>query len=208
MLFRSYLHKKACEKWLPKEVVYRKKKGFANPVEDWFRDRMRPFVEECLLSRDSSMALYFDQINFNLNYAQPISNTKKTENDSGHRKFHDLATNKLQGTVSYFPAMNLPYVTRDNLELTFGLQVNTFGNNEDHHIRSAGVGPVFGLAVMPWQNVEVNVVKASFDNRSRYKVDSGIRYFFARTNSTLKELRRKYLETDPPVAGYTKAHSD
>ena len=57
----KYLHKKACEKWLPKEVVYRKKKGFANPVEDWFRDRMRPFVEECLLSKDSSMALYFDQ---------------------------------------------------------------------------------------------------------------------------------------------------
>jgi asparagine synthase (glutamine-hydrolysing) len=57
----KYLHKKACEKWLPKEVVHRKKKGFANPVEDWFRDRMKPFVEECLLSKDSSMALYFDQ---------------------------------------------------------------------------------------------------------------------------------------------------
>lgn len=57
----KYLHKKACEKWLPKQIVYRKKKGFANPIEDWFRVRMRPFVEECLLSRDSSMALYFDQ---------------------------------------------------------------------------------------------------------------------------------------------------
>jgi asparagine synthase (glutamine-hydrolysing) len=57
----KYLHKKACEKWLPKEVIYRPKKGFANPVEDWFRGRMRPFVEECLLSRDSSMARYFDQ---------------------------------------------------------------------------------------------------------------------------------------------------
>ena len=38
----KYLHKKALEKWLPKECVWRKKKGFANPVEHWFRTRMRP----------------------------------------------------------------------------------------------------------------------------------------------------------------------
>jgi asparagine synthase (glutamine-hydrolysing) len=57
----KYLHKKAMEKWLPKEVVYRKKKGFANPVEDWFRTKMRPFVEEALLSSDSAVGRYFDQ---------------------------------------------------------------------------------------------------------------------------------------------------
>jgi asparagine synthase (glutamine-hydrolysing) len=57
----KYLHKKATLKWLPKEIVYRKKKGFANPIENWFRVGMRPFVEECLLGPDSSMARYFDQ---------------------------------------------------------------------------------------------------------------------------------------------------
>jgi len=57
----KYLHKKAAEKWLPRDIVYRKKKGFANPIEDWFRVRMRPFVEDCLLSPDSAMARYFDQ---------------------------------------------------------------------------------------------------------------------------------------------------
>lgn len=57
----KYLHKRALEKWLPKEVVWRKKKGFANPVEHWFRDRMRPFVEECLLAPDSAAARFFDQ---------------------------------------------------------------------------------------------------------------------------------------------------
>ena len=57
----KYLHKRALEKWLPKDVVWRKKKGFANPVEHWFRDRMRPFVEECLLARDSAVAQFFDQ---------------------------------------------------------------------------------------------------------------------------------------------------
>jgi asparagine synthase (glutamine-hydrolysing) len=57
----KYLHKKALEKWLPKEVVYRKKKGFANPVENWFRSTMRPFVEECLLASDSVVGRFFDQ---------------------------------------------------------------------------------------------------------------------------------------------------
>jgi len=57
----KHLHKKGCLKWLPKEIVYRKKKGFANPIAQWFRVGMRPFVEECLLSPDSFTARYFDQ---------------------------------------------------------------------------------------------------------------------------------------------------
>jgi asparagine synthase (glutamine-hydrolysing) len=57
----KYLHKRALEKWLPKEVVWRKKKGFANPVEHWFRNRMRPFVESCLLEPGSATGRYFDQ---------------------------------------------------------------------------------------------------------------------------------------------------
>ncbi len=57
----KYLHKRALEKWLPKDVVWRKKRGFANPVEHWFRVQMRPFVEECLLSGDSASRQYFDQ---------------------------------------------------------------------------------------------------------------------------------------------------
>jgi asparagine synthase (glutamine-hydrolysing) len=57
----KYLHKKAAEKWLPKEIVYRKKKGFANPVGDWLRTSMKPFVHESLLSSDSAAAKYFDQ---------------------------------------------------------------------------------------------------------------------------------------------------
>ncbi len=57
----KYLHKKAMLKWLPKHVVYRKKKGFANPVDTWFRTSMRPFVSESLLAAESAVAQYFDQ---------------------------------------------------------------------------------------------------------------------------------------------------
>jgi asparagine synthase (glutamine-hydrolysing) len=57
----KYLHKKALEKWLPKEVVYRKKKGFANPIGRWFRTRMRSAVEDYLLTPESAVAQFFDQ---------------------------------------------------------------------------------------------------------------------------------------------------
>jgi asparagine synthase (glutamine-hydrolysing) len=57
----KYLHKRALEKWLPNDVVYRKKKGFANPVENWFRSTMRPFVEDCLLPSDAAVGRFFDQ---------------------------------------------------------------------------------------------------------------------------------------------------
>jgi asparagine synthase (glutamine-hydrolysing) len=57
----KYLHKRAAEKWLPSSVVYRQKKGFANPIQHWLRTSMRPFIEECLLSPDSSLRNYFDQ---------------------------------------------------------------------------------------------------------------------------------------------------
>jgi asparagine synthase (glutamine-hydrolysing) len=60
-LTAKYLHKKAVTKWLPREVVYRKKKGFAHPIATWLRTSMRPLVDDCLLGSDSQIAQYFDQ---------------------------------------------------------------------------------------------------------------------------------------------------
>src|SRR6266852_4930404 len=57
----KYLHKKAVEKWLPREVVYRTKKGFANPVHEWLRGRMREYIESCLLAERSAVNRYFNR---------------------------------------------------------------------------------------------------------------------------------------------------
>jgi asparagine synthase (glutamine-hydrolysing) len=43
-LERKYLLKKVAEKWLPRELVYRKKKGFPMPIGDWFRGEARDFL--------------------------------------------------------------------------------------------------------------------------------------------------------------------
>lgn len=57
----KYLHKKAALKWVDPKIVYRKKKGFANPVDQWLRGRMRDFVKFCLLSDDSAVNKYFNR---------------------------------------------------------------------------------------------------------------------------------------------------
>lgn len=57
----KYLHKKALKAWLPKDVIYRKKRGFDNPLAEWFRTGMRSFVEEALLSENSAVDRYFDR---------------------------------------------------------------------------------------------------------------------------------------------------
>lgn len=56
----KYLHKKALERWVPRDVVYRKKKGFDNPIDQWLRNRMKSFAAECLLSERSAVRRYFD----------------------------------------------------------------------------------------------------------------------------------------------------
>lgn len=50
-LKRKYILKKAAEKLLPKEVVWRKKAGFSAPVRSWLRGELRPMVDD-LLSED------------------------------------------------------------------------------------------------------------------------------------------------------------
>jgi len=57
----KYLHKKALEKWLPRQITQRKKKGFANPVDQWLRGSMRRYVNDCLLSENSAVCRYFDR---------------------------------------------------------------------------------------------------------------------------------------------------
>jgi asparagine synthase (glutamine-hydrolysing) len=58
-LQRKYLHKKSLQKWLPDEVVYRKKKGFANPIDEWLRTQMRDFVHDCLMTETAAVRKYF-----------------------------------------------------------------------------------------------------------------------------------------------------
>jgi len=44
----KYILKKAVERWLPHEIVYRQKRGFSVPIASWMRNELRPLVDESL----------------------------------------------------------------------------------------------------------------------------------------------------------------
>jgi asparagine synthase (glutamine-hydrolysing) len=47
-LKRKYILKRAAERLLPREVVWRKKAGFGAPIRSWLRGPLRPLVEDLL----------------------------------------------------------------------------------------------------------------------------------------------------------------
>ncbi len=55
----KYIHKKAIAKYLPQEVIGRKKRGFDTPIDSWFRSELSGYVRETLLSADSACPIYF-----------------------------------------------------------------------------------------------------------------------------------------------------
>ncbi len=56
---RKWLHRQACRELLPKEILGRKKRGFAvNVVDDWFRASVGSGMTETLLDRNSLLYQY------------------------------------------------------------------------------------------------------------------------------------------------------
>jgi asparagine synthase (glutamine-hydrolysing) len=66
-LTRKYILKKALEKKLPKEIIYRKKKGFGIPLTKWLREDLRPVLEQTF----SSEQIKKDGL-FNVNYINQL----------------------------------------------------------------------------------------------------------------------------------------
>jgi len=53
---RKWLHRRVCEKFLPREIMRRKKRGFAvNVVDDWFNNSATGKISELLLDENSLM---------------------------------------------------------------------------------------------------------------------------------------------------------
>jgi len=47
-LKRKYILKRAAEKLLPKEIVWRKKAGFGAPIRSWLRGPLKPMIDDLL----------------------------------------------------------------------------------------------------------------------------------------------------------------
>jgi asparagine synthase (glutamine-hydrolysing) len=58
-LTRKYFHKKALARVLPAEIMQRKKRGFATPMDKWFRSEISGLVRRVLLHPDAAVAEVF-----------------------------------------------------------------------------------------------------------------------------------------------------
>jgi asparagine synthase (glutamine-hydrolysing) len=59
-LTRKYILKRAAEKWLPHDIVHRKKAGFSAPVRAWLVNDLREMVEDLLSEANIQQRGYFD----------------------------------------------------------------------------------------------------------------------------------------------------
>lgn len=135
-----------------------------------------------------SVSFYLPQANINAFYSHPLTDPQR----DGNRV--EVGINTLQATFNYFPSYDLAsFLTRNNMEWTLGVQVNSFGGVGSGNLET-GVGPVFGFAFMPTKGLEVEVVKGTVDHHGRYRVQSGVAFYFDKVGATLKDLRRRYLE--------------
>jgi hypothetical protein len=153
-----------------------------------------------------SVAFYLPQLNINAWYSHPVSGAQRGGD------MVEYGINKLQATVSFFAPTDWwgPFLRRDNVELLAGIQVNTFAGDGHERLGGAGVGPVLGISMLYSPGVAVNLIRATFDDQGRYRVATGLEFFFdAKGTTSLKEMRRKYLEPNfdgPPSAGDIGTH--
>lgn len=56
---RKYLHKRWATRYLPRDIVHRKKRGFATPMDDWLQSNLAPAARALLTARDAACREYF-----------------------------------------------------------------------------------------------------------------------------------------------------
>jgi hypothetical protein len=120
---------------------------------------------------------YFDSFDFLLSYTQPVSSVQNTSalQDIPGRTPHcvpkkDLVINELKAILRFYP-------TRD-AELHGGILVNSFAG-PTYHDSGTGVGGAFGASYRLFGPVVLNLVQGQFDSRSRYRVTSGVQFFWS-----------------------------
>lgn len=86
----KYLMKKVMEKYLPHEIIYRKKRGFPVPIARWFRTDLREKAREILLDPKSVGRHYFKK-----SYVEGVLEKHATGREDLSRRIFSLLTLEL-----------------------------------------------------------------------------------------------------------------
>ncbi len=69
----KYIHKKAAEKWLPSEIINRKKRGFETPMDEWLQGSFADDAKKLFNDKNSASRNFFD-----LDYLNNMIDAHKT----------------------------------------------------------------------------------------------------------------------------------
>jgi asparagine synthase (glutamine-hydrolysing) len=56
----KYIHKQAVKKWLPEQIIHRKKRGFATPMDEWLQNDLSNVARDHFNDRASAARIYFN----------------------------------------------------------------------------------------------------------------------------------------------------
>ncbi|MBX7046438.1 MAG: asparagine synthase (glutamine-hydrolyzing) [Ignavibacteria bacterium] len=76
----KYIHKKAAVKWLPKEIIDRKKRGFETPMDEWLQSSFADDAKKILNDRNSAGNNFF-----NLNFLNKMIDNHKSGRENNLR---------------------------------------------------------------------------------------------------------------------------
>ena len=81
----KYLLKRTMEKYLPREVIYRKKQGFPVPIASWFRGELFERLREILIDRSTIERGYFCE-----SYVTQLLNQHKSGQRDNSKRLYSL----------------------------------------------------------------------------------------------------------------------
>jgi len=81
----KFIHKKAVGKWLPEEIIYRKKRGFATPMDEWLQNDFSHVAKEFFNDGNSACRKYF-----NINYINTMLEKHQSKKENFQRNIFAL----------------------------------------------------------------------------------------------------------------------
>jgi asparagine synthase (glutamine-hydrolysing) len=73
---KKYLLKEAFKKYLPDDILYRKKMGFSVPLASWLRNELKEIVEDKLITNSSGLTQIFKQTEITKLWCEHIAKNK------------------------------------------------------------------------------------------------------------------------------------
>ena len=86
----KYIHKMALKKWLPDEIIYRKKRGFETPMDEWMQKEFSDEIKK-LFNEEGSAAREF----FNIDYVNSLVDNHKNRKENNKKNLFILLSFEL-----------------------------------------------------------------------------------------------------------------